>query len=204
MTNWVSLLNHPLLNVVVFLSSRPIAKFLDLENPSYLNTLRGIYLGSQLVIIVLSFYLMSVIKKKNDRTSLRYVEPGGQSWDGTETEDTLVNTTNMANSQSYLLDYDIDQVKKQMKQSFTGVPVIAFLHLKFGYVQPLLIQSVMAFKTFFMSKESRIHFFGGNTSRGELRRPFRIEAPFNMVSEKKQPKTDKGSIKRAEKALKAQ
>lgn len=81
---------------------------------------------------------------------------------------------------------------------------MAFLHLKFGYVQPLLIQSIMGFKTFFMTKEARIHLFNGKTSSGELRRPFRVEAPFNMVSEKRQPRTDKGSIKKAEKALKAQ
>lgn len=55
-----------------------------------------------------------------------------------------------------------------------------------------------------MTKEARIHLFNGKTSSGELRRPFRVEAPFNMVSEKRQPRTDKGSIKKAEKALKAQ
>ncbi|KAI8641042.1 inorganic phosphate transporter Pho88 [Parasitella parasitica] len=102
------------------------------------------------------------------------------------------------------MEYDIADVKKQLKQGFTSIAIVAFLHLKFGYVQPLLIQSIMGFKTFFITKEARIHFFNGTTSRGELRRPFRIEAPFNMVNEKRQPKTDKGSIKRAEKALKAQ
>jgi hypothetical protein len=126
---------------------------------------------------------------------LRYVEPGAQQWDGSETSETLVNTTNM--------EYDIAEVKKQLKQGFTGLAMVAFLHLKFGYVQPLLIQSVLGFKTFFMTKEARIHFFNGKTTSGELRRPFRIESPFGIGGEKRQPKTDKGSIKRAEKAQKA-
>jgi hypothetical protein len=90
-----------------------------------------------------------------------------------------------------------------MKQSFTGMLMVAFLHLNFGYVQPLIIQGILNFKTFLMTKESRIHFFDGNTTTGELRRPFRNDSLFNMGSEKNQPKTDKGSIKRAEKALKA-
>ena len=91
-----------------------------------------------------------------------------------------------------------------MKQGFTGIAMIAFLHLRFGYVQPLIMQSILNFKTFFMTKEARIHFFGGNTTRGDLRRPFRVESPFGTANEKNQPKIDKGSIKRAEKALKAQ
>jgi hypothetical protein len=91
-----------------------------------------------------------------------------------------------------------------MKQNFTSIAIVAFLHLKFGYVQPLIIQSILGFKTFFMTKEARIHLFNGPTTTGELRRPFRIEGPFSMMNEKRQPKTDKGSIKRAEKALKAQ
>lgn len=100
-------------------------------------------------------------------------------------------------------DYDIADVKKQLKQSFTGIAIVVFLNLQFGYVQPLLIQSIMGFKTFFMTKEARIHLFNGKTSSGELRRPFRVEGPFNMSNEKRQPRTDKGSIKKAEKALKA-
>lgn len=110
-------------------------------------------------------------------------------------DDKLVSTTNM--------EYDIEDVKKQLKQGFTGLAIVAFLHLKFGYVQPLIIQSVLGFKTFFMTKESRIHLFNGKTTTGELKRPFRIEALFGMVNEKRQPKTDKGLIKRVEKAQKA-
>ena len=64
-----------------------------------------------------------------------------------------------------------------MQTNFTSIAIIAFLHLKFGYVQPLIMQSILGFKTFFMTKEARIHFFHASTSSGELRRPFRIEGP---------------------------
>lgn len=102
-----------------------------------------------------------------------------------------------------MIEYDIADVHKNIKQSAMGILLISFLHFKMGYVQPLLVQSILGFKTFLMTKEVRIHFWGSPTT-GDLRRPFRIEAPFGMVSEKKQPKTDKGSIKKAEKAMKAE
>lgn len=100
-----------------------------------------------------------------------------------------------------MIEYDLDQVNTQLKQNFTSLAIIAFIHLKFGYVQPLLMQSIMGFKAFFMTKEARIHYLHGNTTTGELRRPFAVEGFWNA---RRQPKTDKGSIKRAEKMLKSQ
>lgn len=81
--------------------------------------------------------------------------------------------------------------------------MIAFLHLQFKFIQPLLVQSILGFKAFLTTKEARLHIWG-QPATGDLRRPFRIEAPFGLVNEKKQPRTDKGSIKKAEKALKAE
>ncbi|KAI7888904.1 inorganic phosphate transporter Pho88 [Mucor mucedo] len=196
MPSWNKVISHPLFNMVFFFGVRQVTKLFDLDNPRYISLIRSFYLGSQFVIILLSFYLLSVIKNKNDTTVLRYVQPGSKQWDGKQTPDKLVETTNM--------EYDIADVKKQLNQGFTGLAVVAFLHLKFGYVQPLIIQSILGFKNFFMTKEARIHLFHANTSTGELRRPFRIEGPLGTANEKSQPKTDKGSIKRVEKALKAQ
>lgn len=102
------------------------------------------------------------------------------------------------------IDYDVAEIKKAIRQSMTGILMIGFMHLQFKFVQPLIIQSILAFKNFFMTKEARIHIWGESTTSGPLRRPFRVEAPFGFVSEAKQPKTDKASIKRAEKAMKAE
>ncbi|KAI8091174.1 inorganic phosphate transporter [Gilbertella persicaria] len=196
MPNWNRTLNHPLFNMGFFFVVRQVTKTFDLDNPEYLNSIRYTYLGSQIVIFMLSLYLLSIIRKKNDNTPLRYVEPGGKTWDGSESPEKLINTT--------VKDYDIQEAEKQMKNNFTSIAIIAFLHLKFGYVQPLIMQSVMGFKAFFLTKEAQIHLLNGKTTNGELRRPFRVEGPLSMISEKRQPKTDKGSIKRAEKAMKAQ
>ncbi|KAI8364869.1 inorganic phosphate transporter Pho88 [Choanephora cucurbitarum] len=196
MPDWNRVLNHPVSNIGFFYVVRQVIKTFGLDDPSYLGLIRFIYLCSQILVLIFTFYLLSVIRKKNDTTPLRYVEPGGLSWDGSKTSDKLVTTT--------VTEYDIQETKKQMQTNFTSIAIIAFLHLKFGYLQPLIMQSILGFKTFFMTKEARIHFFHASTSSGELRRPFRTEGPFSLLNEKRQPKTDKGSIKRAEKALKAQ
>ncbi|KAG2202027.1 inorganic phosphate transporter Pho88 [Mucor mucedo] len=193
MTDYFKLLNSPYFSIGSFLFFQQLGKFIKLDN--YVSSLRLLYLGVQVTIVALSYLLIYKIRQKNDQTVLKYVEPASQSWDGTETADQLINTT--------VMDYDIAEVHKTVKQSAMGILLITFLHFKFGYVQPLLVQSILGFKTFLMTKEVRIHYWGSPTT-GDLKRPFRLEAPFGMVNEKKQPKTDKGSIKKAEKAIKAE
>lgn len=65
MSNLNKVISHPLFNVAFFLGVRQATKFLNLDNPEYLGLIRSFYLGSQFVIILLSFYLLSVIKNKN-------------------------------------------------------------------------------------------------------------------------------------------
>lgn len=115
-----------------------------------------------------------------DSTPLEYVEH----------RDKLVQTT--------VISYDIQQGKKQMKQSLTAIIIISCLHLKFGYIQLLIMQGIMSYKAFFISKEVRIHLFNASTVSGDLRRSFRIESFF--LKEKNQPRIDKESIKRARKS----
>ncbi|KAG0744803.1 hypothetical protein G6F57_003221 [Rhizopus arrhizus] len=189
----VKFLNSPYFGIGSFLFFQQLSKLLSLEK--HVQTLRLFYFFAQAIVFGLHFYLIQTIKQKNDQTILKYVEPATQSWDGTETADQLVNTT--------IMEYDVNEVKKTAKQSLIGIAVTAVIHLKFGYIQPLLVQSILGFKTFLTTKEARIHIWGAQPT-GDLRRPFRIEAPFGLVNEKKQPKTDKGSIKKAEKALKAE
>ncbi|KAI9315710.1 inorganic phosphate transporter Pho88 [Dichotomocladium elegans] len=188
--------NHPLFNFAVFLGIRQVTKGLPLEDPTYLWGLRALYITTQLIIFGLNCYLIWKVNQKNDQTPLRYVEAAQQKWDGTEEPETLVSTT--------YKDYDVAEIKKTMRQALPQILLLGFMHLKFKYVQPLIIQSIMSFKTFFTTKEARIHLWGESTTSGPLRRPFRVETPFNIGAASKQPKTDKASIKRAEKAMKAE
>ncbi|CAM0136970.1 phosphate transporter (Pho88) [Umbelopsis sp. WA50703] len=187
-------LNHPLFNVASFLILGQLAKRLNLDNPDNLFYARATYVFAQATVIGLAYWLMSVVDKKNDTTTLRYVKPAAQEWDGTKGQEELVNTTNK--------DYDIAEIKKSITQTLTGLGIIGFLHLQFKFTQPLVIQSILVFKTFFLSKEALLHVWG-EPAVGDLRRPFKNDSPFGGMMGG-QPLTDKASIKRAEKALKNQ
>ncbi|KAI9032656.1 inorganic phosphate transporter Pho88 [Phycomyces nitens] len=191
--NWSTVFNHQLFNVGAFFLIRQIIKTFNWDNPEYVPLIRAIYLVTQVSIIGIGYWLIALVRKKNDHTILRYVEASNSGWDGTGGEDQLVNTTN--------LDYDIAEIKKNIKQTFTGIAIVAFLHLQFHYIQPIVVQSLLGFKSFLMTKEARIHFWGEKPV-GELRRPFRIDSPLGIFPEKRQPRVDQGSIKKAEKALK--
>jgi hypothetical protein len=97
-------------------------------------------------------------------------------------------------------DYDIAEIKKTVTQTLTGVGIITFLHLQFKFTQPLVVQSILAFKTFFLSKEALLHVWG-EPAVAELRRPFKNDSPFGAMTGG-QPLTDKASIKRVERAMK--
>ncbi|KAI8092605.1 inorganic phosphate transporter Pho88 [Halteromyces radiatus] len=181
MPDLIYFVNHPLFNVIFFMIVKYMTKNIPLEDPSIISLIRNIYLAAQAVILGLNYWLIAVVRKKNDQTILRYIEPGQQGWDGSTGPDQLINTT--------FMDYDIAEIKKGIKQSFTGIMMIAFLHLQFHYIQPLILHSIMGFKTFFMSKEARIHLWQGRTTSGELRRPFRTESPFGLfIPENRQPR----------------
>ncbi|CAO3631702.1 unnamed protein product [Cunninghamella echinulata] len=197
MPSVAKVVNHPLFNIVFFFAVRQITKYIPLEDSNYLLGIRGLYYGAQLVILLLNLYVYTLIGNKNDQTVLKYVEPAKPNWDGTESPDTLIVTT--------FNEYDKQEVMKTLKQSVMGIGMVTFLHFKFGYIQPLIIQAILGFKTFLTTKEARIHLFHQSTSSGDLKRPFRVESPFGLNNAlNPQPKTDKASIKKAEKAMKAE
>ncbi|ORX42780.1 hypothetical protein DM01DRAFT_265311 [Hesseltinella vesiculosa] len=200
MPSLTRIVNNPFFNIAFFFAVRQAIKYFGLEKPEYLMGFRILYYGVQILVVLLSFYIISIINTKNDQTVLRYVDPAKPGWDGVETQDTLVVTTFAGKS---LIEYDKQEVFKAMKQSAMGIAMVSFLHFKFGYIQPLVIQSLLGIKAFFTTKEARIHLFHESTKSGDLKRPFSVQAPLGMNQMFPQPKTDKASIKKAERALKA-
>lgn len=73
MTDWNKVIEHPLFSMGFFFVIRQIIKTLSLDNVEYVGVIRTLYLGSQLLIILLSFYLLSVIKGKNGNLSDKVV-----------------------------------------------------------------------------------------------------------------------------------
>ncbi|KAL1916108.1 uncharacterized protein VTP21DRAFT_6112 [Calcarisporiella thermophila] len=153
-------MDSPLLDLAIFTLVSRFTGTIDTENPAVAYWVRVIYGGSQLITLAFYFLLITGIKRRNDRTTLRYVEakPG-------HLEGQLVTTTNK--------DYDLGEINRDIKITLGSAAVVVLIHLTMGYTLPLLFQAVFSIKEFIVAKETQIHWWGR-----ELPRPFRKEGLF--------------------------
>jgi hypothetical protein len=98
-------------------------------------------------------------------TGLKYTEKKNP-FDASDVED--VDTSVMA--------YDLEQLKNQFTQTFMGLGIMAFLHLRFGYVRPILLQSIFGFKTLYATPLFKVHFMN-EEAVDKLKRPWKTN-PF--------------------------
>lgn len=69
-------------------------------------------------------------------------------------------------------DYDLQQIAKNTPGQLIGLAIMGVMHLKFGYTQPLLIQSIMPLKSLYDNPIVKIHILGKDAT-GDLKRPFK-------------------------------
>lgn len=146
-----------------------VARFLDVTNPLVLWSVRGAYTLATLVFYSILFYCHREILRQDDQKEISYVEkPSMLADDGTGPV-TIITTH---------CEYDSDELKKFARNSFMSVAISVFLHFKFGYLQPIFIQSVMPLKNLVSNPIVRIHLLK-HPVEGALRRPFKISTnPF--------------------------
>ena len=63
-----------------------------------------------------------------------------------------------------------------------GVVIISVMHYKWGYLRPLLLQSILGFRTFAAAPIVQVWLFG-KAAEGELSRPWRAASPFGYTSQ---------------------
>lgn len=112
-----------------------LAKRLPMEDPDFIQKLRIGYVSAQVISLAIYLYITYVIKKKNDLTTLKYVQPASPM---SQEEGGLVTTT--------VKDYDLAETSKLMRGVFIGVAFMGFLHVYMKYTQPLFIQAIMTVK----------------------------------------------------------
>lgn len=137
----------------------------------------------------LGFDGKEITNKDLDLTTLKYVEPAN-AMQGT-TESKLVTTT--------VKEYDLQQVQTAIKGVFSGIAMMAFMHLYMKYTNPLLIQSILPVKSAIEQKIVQIHVFGKPAS-GDLKRPFKAASMFGGMGGGNDAQTDKKAISEAETA----
>ena len=74
-------------------------------------------------------------------------------------------------------EYDLDMVKKGRHAETGAVAVMAYLHLKRGYLQPLVVSTVMGFLALLKNPLIQIHLFGRDPVGPLLTRPFKPPVP---------------------------
>lgn len=181
-------MNPAVSNLVIMLVMMQVSKKIPFEDPTVLVAVRALYIASNVFIFALYFWTKSKIEKKNDLTTLKYVEPPS-AFSGT-TESKLVTTT--------VKEYDIQQVNSAIKGVFSGIAMMAFMHIYMKYTNPLLIQSILPLKSAVEQKIVQIHVFG-KPATGDLKRPFKAASLFGAQGSG-DVLTDKKTIAEAEKA----
>ncbi|ANB15886.1 Pho88p [Sugiyamaella lignohabitans] len=177
------MVNPAVSNLVIMLVMMQVSKKIDFEDSTVLLGVRALYLASNALIFGLYFYTRFQINKKNDLTTLKYVEPPAPM--SGQTESKLVTTT--------IKEYDLGQVTSAMKGVFQGIAMMAFMHLYMKYTNPLLIQSILPVKSAIEQNIVQIHVFG-KPAAGNLKRPFKVASMFGAGD----VKTDKKAISEAE------
>ncbi|ORX35430.1 inorganic phosphate transporter Pho88 [Kockovaella imperatae] len=184
-------MNPAVSNLVISIGAMQVARKLPLDDPQYLTYLRGGYVTAQVVSFLIYFAITLIIRKKNDLTVLKYVNPATPMNPDSKPE--LVTTT--------VRDYDLAETGKAMKSLFFGIAFMGFLHGYMKYTQPLFIQGLMTIKGVLESNPAKLHIWGSKPE-GALSRPFKT-APGIMESltgAAAGPQTDAATIKAAEKA----
>jgi len=161
-----------------------IARKIPFENPQVLEWVRIGYVASQLLSFAVYYYVSLKIKRKNDTTVLKYVEPKSPM---VQEPGALITTTHR--------DYDLAETSKQVRQLAIGIAMMGFLHLYMKYTQPLFLQSLLPLKGIYDAKVVQIHLLG-KPATGDLSRPFKTGGFMGAASD---PQTDKAAIKEAEK-----
>lgn len=181
-------LSPQITNLLIILGMMQVSKRIPFDDPNVLNLCRAGYVLSNLIILGITLYIKSVVDKKKDLTTLKYVEPAPM---GSSEEPKLVTTTVHA--------YDTAQIKTMLRSQLMGVAMMGVMHFYFHYTNPLLIQSIIPLKGAFESNLTKIHLFG-QPATGDLKRPFKAAAGLMSGLSGGAAQSDRAAVEAAEKA----
>ncbi|ORY74339.1 inorganic phosphate transporter Pho88 [Protomyces lactucae-debilis] len=182
------MVNPQITNLAVTLGVMQIARKLDFEDPTILKSVRALYIVSNILIAIIFLVQYMNIQKRNDMTTLKYVEPASPLSGKSEPE--LMTTT--------VKEYDMIQWQSALKSSLMGLAMMSVMHGWFKFTQPLLVQSILPVKNALETKLAMIHLFG-KPATGEYKRPFKAAASM-FGGAAAEAATDKKSVEAAERA----
>ncbi|KDN46999.1 putative PHO88-involved in phosphate transport [Tilletiaria anomala UBC 951] len=174
-------------NMALMFGAMQVAKKIPFDdNPEIVVYARLGYVSAQLLCLGVFYYCSIRVKRANDLTVLKYVEPKSPM---SQEPGELVTTTHK--------DYDLADINKAMRGVFMGMLFVGFMHLYMGYTQPLVIQSILPLKNALESKQAQLWVWG-KPATGELKRPFKAAPGLFGMQGSAGPQTDKAAIREAE------
>lgn len=129
------------LNILSSLVCMQATKYIHIT-PPILWTLRIAYVLSQAILLYLLMAIKRRITKSNDRRTVRV--PREVKWNE------LPDPSDEEYEEMTYTDYDLRERKKMLKSTLFQVPIVLFLHLKFGLPHPLALQVISLVKAFFL------------------------------------------------------
>ncbi|KAJ2813337.1 phosphate transporter (Pho88) [Coemansia furcata] len=154
--------------MAVIFGTMHLVKRAGLESPEYAPLIRTAYAVATALMIAFTFYLKSMIQKKNDTTALEYNDPTPGNQGAPRIETTVCR-------------YDLAEVAKLQKSSMFTIAIVAFMHFKFGYIQPLILQTLLPMLNLYKSQLFQIHILG-KPAVDSLKRPWAPENPFAALT----------------------
>ncbi|KJA13770.1 hypothetical protein HYPSUDRAFT_195556 [Hypholoma sublateritium FD-334 SS-4] len=179
-------MNSGVQNLVISLGAMQLARKIPFDDPDVLLYVRIGYVLSQVIVLGAYYYVSMAIKKKNDQTVLKYVEPASPM---SQDEPKLITTT--------YRDYDLSETSKLLRSVYMGLGMMGVMHLYFHFTQPLFIQALMGVKNLYDAKPVALYILG-KPATGDLKRPFKAASMFGPAAG---PATDAAAISEAEKRI---
>ncbi|CAD26074.1 INORGANIC PHOSPHATE TRANSPORTER [Encephalitozoon cuniculi GB-M1] len=118
------------------ISGRPM-----FQTPKAIWILRGVYLCSNLIQLMFSFYIMRKIKKTNDCRKVKIKKEASLFRDGSEEEE----------EEMTYASYDESELTKISRTAVIQFLIISVLHFKWKVIQPLFVQSFVPLRNLFLS-----------------------------------------------------
>lgn len=138
-------------STIVMMIIFQISRFIDQKDPKTINILRVFYLTSQIATLLVYYTIQKIVEKKEDK---RMVDVKKAKFFMSPEEQEVERIS--------VKDYDLREIRTQMKSIVTGVVLLFFLHFKFGFVQPLFVQAISPIRAVLISPLTMIHLYGLN------------------------------------------
>jgi hypothetical protein len=147
-------------------------KYIDLTDENNIMYTRIAFYSVQVVLLACSYMVYRHIEGVKDETEIS-ITPARS----------IGQTDEQPKQATSVRAYDYGELKKQLQQIFIGAAIITAMHFQWGYVQPMLLQSILPLKNILWSPVFRVHLLRQvPTESNGLMRPWVADNPFASLT----------------------